>query len=68
MMAILFGWRIRPLAIALGIVCGQALAIVLYLQQPDFGGINLGFISLALNLLVTAIVHCLPRAAHVKTA
>ena len=41
---------------------------VLYLQQPDFGGINLGFISLALNLLVTAIVHCLPRAAHVKTA
>lgn len=68
MMAILFGWRIRPMAVALGIACGQALAIALYIQQPDFGGINLGFISLALNLLVTAIVHYLPGAARVKAA
>jgi SSS family solute:Na+ symporter len=33
MMAILFGWRIRPLAVALGIACGQALAIALYISS-----------------------------------
>lgn len=67
-LVILFSLKVRPLAIALGIVAGQALAIVLYVQQADFGGINLGLISLGVNLLVTALVNYAPRLARVQAA
>ncbi len=67
-LVILFSLKVRPLAIALGIVTGQVLAIVLYVQQADFGGINLGLISLGVNLLVTALVNYAPRLARVQAA
>ncbi|SPS00580.1 sodium:solute symporter family protein [Cupriavidus taiwanensis] len=67
-MAILFSLKVRPLAIALGIVTGQLLAIALYVQQADFGGFNLGLISLGVNLLVTALVHYAPRLDRVQAA
>lgn len=67
-MVILFSLKVRPLAIALGILSGQVLAIGLYIVQPDFGGINLGLISLAVNLLVTAAVNYVPRLARVQPA
>nr|WP_311526878.1 sodium:solute symporter family protein [uncultured Ralstonia sp.] len=67
-MAILFSLKVRPLAIALGILCGQALAIALYISHADFGGINLGLISLAVNLTVAAAVHYAPRMMRVQAA
>ena len=60
--------KVRPLAIALGIVTGQALAIALYVQQVDFGGINLGLVSLCVNLLVIALVNYAPRLARVQAS
>lgn len=67
-MVILFSLKVRPMAIALGILCGQALAMVLYIGQADFGGINLGLISLVVNVAVTAAVHCAPRMMRVRAA
>ncbi|NSX16435.1 sodium:solute symporter family protein [Cupriavidus taiwanensis] len=67
-MVILFSLKVRPVAIALGIATGQLLAIALYVQQADFGGINLGLVSLGVNLLVTALVHYTPRLSRVQAA
>ncbi|WP_179404200.1 sodium:solute symporter family protein [Burkholderia guangdongensis] len=53
--------RVRPAAVAAGIVSGQALAMILYLNHVDFGGINLGLVCLVVNVLVVAIVHLLMR-------
>ena len=62
MMVILFSLRVRASALALGLLSGQVLAIVLYLQAPDLGGINLGLVCLAVNIVVTALFNLLPRA------
>lgn len=66
--AILFGLRARPLAIGAGILTGQVLAMALYLQQADFGGVNIGLIALAVNVLVTAFVNYAPRLTRVQAA
>lgn len=66
--AILFSLKVRPLAIAAGILTGQVLAIALYVSHADFGGINLGLIALAANLLVVAIIHAMPRTSQVQAA
>ncbi|QYY29510.1 MULTISPECIES: sodium:solute symporter family protein [Cupriavidus] len=65
---ILFGLRVRPLAIGAGILTGQILAMALYLQQADFGGVNIGLIALAVNVLVSAFVHYAPRLTRVQAA
>ena len=52
MIVILFSLRVRPGAIAWGILTGQLLAIFLYLQKVDLGGINLGLPCLAANIAV----------------
>ncbi|MNT08051.1 hypothetical protein D3C72_1427790 [compost metagenome] len=65
---ILFALKVRPMAIALGILSGQGLAIALYAQQADFGGINLGLVSLAVNLLVTVAANYAPRLVRVQPA
>lgn len=61
-LVILFQLRVRPAAIGLGIVCGQGLAIALYFIQPDLGGINVGLISLGVNVLAAGLASLiLPR-------
>ena len=50
----LLGWKVRPMAVATGILTGQALAVALYAQQADLGGINLGLVCLVANAIVTA--------------
>ncbi|CAG9183791.1 putative symporter YodF [Cupriavidus laharis] len=67
-MVILFSLKVRPLAIALGILCGQVLAMALYISHADFGGINLGLISLAVNVAVAAAVHYAPRMMRMQAA
>ncbi|SAL45962.1 Na+/solute symporter [Caballeronia udeis] len=63
--AILFGLRVRPAAIAAGMLIGQILAIVLYVLQLDLGGLNLGLVCLAVNVAVLAAVHLAMRRPHV---
>ena len=63
--AILFGLRVRPAAIAAGILTGQILAIVLYVLQVDLGGLNLGLACLAVNVAVLAVVHLVMKRPHV---
>ena len=59
---ILFKLRVHPMAVALGILCGQVSAIAMYFMQPDFGGFNLGLVSLAVNLAVVLIINLMmPR-------
>jgi SSS family solute:Na+ symporter len=50
--AIVFGLRVSARAIASGLLSGQILAVVLYAVNPDLGGVNLGLICLAVNVLV----------------
>lgn len=54
---ILFGLRVRPAAIAFGMLTGQILAIILYVEQVDLGGFNLGLVCLAVNVAVLAAMH-----------
>jgi SSS family solute:Na+ symporter len=61
MLILLARRRVRPAAVAAGIVCGQGLAIVCYALHVDFGGINLGLVCLAINVLVVCVVHVVLR-------
>ncbi|WGS51642.1 sodium:solute symporter family protein [Paraburkholderia sp. D15] len=63
---ILFGLRVRPAAIASGMLTGQVLAVILYLLQIDLGGLNLGLPCLGVNLLVMTAVNLTakPSRAH----
>ncbi len=66
-LAILFGWRVRPAAIGAGIVFGQASAIALYLAPPDLHGFNLGLLCLGANAVVVVATDRLgfrPKVAH----
>ncbi|WP_027798333.1 sodium:solute symporter family protein [Paraburkholderia dilworthii] len=65
-MIILFGLRVRPAAIAAGMLTGQILAIILYVLQIDLGGFNLGLLCLGVNLLVLTAVNLTakPSRAH----
>ena len=67
---ILLRLKVRPMAVGLGIVFGQVSAIAMYVVQPDFAGVNLGLVSLAINLVVLFAVNwMLPRpVAQIKTA
>ena len=67
---ILFRLKVRPMAVGLGIVFGQVSAIAMYVVQPDFAGVNLGLVSLAIKLVVLFAVNwMLPRpVAQIKTA
>jgi SSS family solute:Na+ symporter len=58
-LVVLFGGRIRPLAIAAGIVIADALAVGLYLLDVTAGGINLGLIALAVNVAVLGVSRAL---------
>ncbi|MDW3682048.1 sodium:solute symporter family protein [Cupriavidus sp. CV2] len=58
---ILFHLKVRPAAVGLGIVVGQLLAIFFYTQQVDFGGVNLGFVCLAVNIAVTCVTNAVMR-------
>lgn len=57
MMILLFFKEVKPVAIALGIVVGQVLAVAFYVQNVDFGGFNLGLVCLGINIAVIAVVN-----------
>ncbi|MCG5075457.1 sodium:solute symporter family protein [Paraburkholderia tagetis] len=61
MLILLAQRRVRPGAVAAGILCGQGLAIVCYALHIDFGGVNLGLVCLGVNVLVVFVVHILMR-------
>jgi len=63
--AILFGLRVRPAAVAAGMLTGQILAIALYVWQLDLGGVNLGLFCLAVNVAVLVAVHLAMKRPHV---
>jgi SSS family solute:Na+ symporter len=56
-MIILFSLRVKPAAVAAGILTGQILAIILYILHIDLGGFNLGLFCLAVNIAVMAVLH-----------
>ena len=56
-MIILFSLRVKPAAIATGILTGQILAIILYMLHADLGGFNLGLLCLVINVAVTAMLN-----------
>jgi len=59
MIVILFSLRVRPGAVALGILTGQLMAIALYVEKVDLGGINLGLPCLAANIIVMVALNLL---------
>ena len=63
-MIILFGLRVRPAAIAAGMLTGQILAIILYVLQIDLGGFNLGLLCLGVNLLVLTAVNLTAKSSR----
>ncbi|PQV46725.1 sodium:solute symporter [Paraburkholderia sp. BL21I4N1] len=63
-MVILFGLRVRPAAIASGMLTGQVLAVILYMLQVDLGGFNLGLLCLGVNLLVLTAVNLTAKASR----
>jgi SSS family solute:Na+ symporter len=56
-MIILFSLRVKPSAVATGILTGQILAIILYLFHADLGGFNLGLLCLVINIAVTVVLN-----------
>lgn len=52
-LAVLYFRRTNPAAISTGMVLGVVASIVLYVASPKLGGINVGLLSLGLNMLVT---------------
>lgn len=52
---LLRGSRVRPGAMALGLVAGVATALALYVSGVPFGGLNIGVPALAVNIAVVAI-------------
>jgi len=63
---ILFQLRVRPAAIAIGILTGQILAIILYTEQVDLGGFNLGLICLAVNIAVATAVNFVSKLTRAR--
>jgi len=59
MLGILFLRRMRPFAIIAGIVAGDAVAIAIYELAIPVGGINAGFIGLAVNFAIVFAALCL---------
>ncbi|AKJ68089.1 sodium:solute symporter [Pandoraea thiooxydans] len=69
MMVILFGLRVKPVAIALGILTGQIMAVALYLHHIDLGGLNLGLVCLVANIAVASVANLLAGGqARVQSA
>jgi solute:Na+ symporter, SSS family len=56
-MIILFSLRVKPAAVATGLLTGQILAIILYILHIDLGGFNLGLLCLVVNIAVTAVLN-----------
>jgi SSS family solute:Na+ symporter len=56
-MIILFSLRVKPAAVATGILTGQILAIILYILHIDLYGFNLGLFCLAVNIAVMAALN-----------
>jgi SSS family solute:Na+ symporter len=61
MMIILFFRKVNPLAIALGIIVGQVLAILFYAQDVSFGGFNIGLVCLLINIAVVLSANYLAK-------
>lgn len=67
-LAILFGWKLRPFAVGTGIVVGQLSAVALYLMPPAIHGFNVGLLCLAVNAVaVVAVDRASPRLRVVHT-
>ena len=65
MIGILFLRRMRPFAIAAGIIAGDAVAIAIYEFALPTGGVNAGFIGLLINLAIVFTALCLaPGREH----
>lgn len=58
-LTIALGWKIRALAIGLGILVGQCTAIALHLANFTVSGFNTGLICLFLNISIVASVQLL---------
>ena len=52
--AILAGWRVRPGAVAVALLAGDAVAIGLYEAGIGLGGVNPGLVGLGANAAVLA--------------
>jgi solute:Na+ symporter, SSS family len=63
---ILLRLKVRPVAIALGILIGQILAVLFYTWQIDLGGFNLGLVCLTVNVAVAAAVNYAFKLTRVR--
>ncbi|MEB0084487.1 sodium:solute symporter family protein, partial [Glaciimonas sp. Gout2] len=61
MMIILFFKGVKANAVALGIIVGQVLAILMYVNKIDLGGFNIGLICLLVNIIVLCTAHFLMK-------
>ncbi|MGE4482570.1 sodium:solute symporter family protein [Acidocella sp.] len=54
-MALLFLKKTSPWAVMAGIICGDILAVSMYLMHVNIGGLNIGFICLLINIAIVLI-------------
>lgn len=59
--------KLRPLAVGLGILCGQGVSVWLYLAHLAPAGFNGGLIGLICNVIVVGLVQFVLSAGHKAT-
>ncbi|MCX4835804.1 sodium:solute symporter family protein [Streptomyces sp. NBC_01016] len=65
--ALLFFRRVRAWAVATGMIAGVAASLVLYVVEPDLGGVNAGLVTVVLNALLTFGLSALARSRPCAT-
>ncbi|MFJ9127986.1 hypothetical protein ACIRJS_28180 [Streptomyces sp. NPDC102340] len=59
--------RVRAWAVATGMIAGVAASLVLYVVEPDLGGVNAGLVTVVLNALLTFGLSALARSRPCAT-
>ena len=67
MTIIIFFKRVKSIAVALGILVGQILAVLFYVMHMDFGGVNLGLVCLGINIAVIALVNRIAQPRQIQS-
>lgn len=62
---VLLSLRVRAVAVAAGLLVGQILTIILYVNHTDLYGFNVGLISLIVNVVVVLVMTLMARQSAV---
>ncbi|KQZ67172.1 sodium:solute symporter family protein [Nocardioides sp. Root151] len=71
-LAMIFGWKVRPAALALGVIVGDVLVLAMFMVQEGADtppwwaehGLNIGFLALLVNATVVIVSRVVWPAEH----